>query len=94
MREAPNWFYKPSMAELAFILRCVEFEGIECRCSILLHPMVAIKEAREVDMLERVAQQSITPGELKMEKNQLSFFMQPYEIKSIMVITRVPLEEE
>jgi alpha-mannosidase len=93
MRDAPDWFYNPGMADLAFIVRCVEYEGTETKCKINFNDNLTLKKAIEVDMLERISNNGIMNSDINLTENNLEFTIQPYEIKSIMVIGKIPLEE-
>ncbi|QEE16709.1 glycoside hydrolase family 38 C-terminal domain-containing protein [Promethearchaeum syntrophicum] len=93
MRDAPDWFYNPSMAELAFIIRCVEYGGKQTNCEIIVSKKLNVKKAFEVDLLERIENNGITTSDVEFTEGKIKFSINPYEIKSILVIGRIPLEE-
>ena len=94
MRDAPDWFYNPGMSELAFIIRCVEFSGIQTNCEISVSQKLNIKKILEVDLLERIKDNGIVNLDVEFSEGKIKFTINPYEIKSILVIGRIPLEEE
>ncbi|UYP43776.1 hypothetical protein NEF87_000061 [Candidatus Lokiarchaeum ossiferum] len=94
MRAAPDWFYNPSMYEIAVIVRCVEFRGIQTSCTLSLPEFVNITKVFEVDLLERIQNNGINNSKMMVDENSIQFPMKPHEIKSLMVIIRVPFEEE
>ena len=93
MRDAPDWFYNPGMAELAFIIRCVEYDGKQTNCEISVNQKLTIKKVIEVDLLERIKNNGITTSDVEFTEGKIKFSINPYEIKSILVIGRIPLEE-
>ena len=93
MRDAPDWFYNPGMAELAFIIRCVEYDGKQTNCEISVSRKLNIKKVLEVDLLERIKNNGIINSDVEYNEGKLKFSINPYEIKSILVIGRIPLEE-
>ncbi len=93
MRDAPDWFYNPGMAELAFIIRCVEYNGKQTNCEISVSRKLNIKKVLEVDLLERIKNNGIINSDVEYNEGKLKFSIKPYEIKSILVIGRIPLEE-
>jgi alpha-mannosidase len=92
LRDAPDWFYQPGMGELPFIIRCVEMEGNQVPCTIQLSPRLDIKRVQEVDLLERIRENGIEKSDVVYSNHNITFMIHPYEIKSIMVIGRIPLE--
>jgi alpha-mannosidase len=92
MRDAPDWFYNPGMGEIGVILRCVEFLGQETLCQISINPKLNIKSVQEVDLLERVRNFDINPTDVIIDANTLKFTIRSYEIKSLLVVLRIPLE--
>ena len=93
LRDAPDWFYNPGMAELAFIIRCVEYDGKHTNCEISVSQKINIKKVLEVDLLERIKNNGIVDSDLEYSEKKIKFSINPYEIKSILVIGRIPLEE-
>ncbi len=93
MRDAPDWFYNPGMAELAFIIRCVEYDGKQTNCEITVSQKLNIKKVIEVDLLERIENNGIIDSYVEYSEKKLQFSINPYEIKSILVVGRIPLEE-
>ena len=94
MRAAPDWFYNPSMNEIAVVVRCVEYGGNQTSCKLSLPEFVNIKKVIEVDLLERIRENGIVHPELDIIDNSVQFTINPNEIKSLMVVIRMPLEEE
>ncbi|MHA1619830.1 MAG: hypothetical protein ACTSVZ_11160, partial [Promethearchaeota archaeon] len=94
MREAPDWFYKPSMAELPFVIRCRELLGQKTTVEIILHPRFEIKKVMEVDTFEHISQPNIVPEPLEHQSNKVTFPLKAHQMKTIMFIAKVPLEEE
>ncbi len=93
LRDAPDWFYNPSMAELAFIIRCVEYDGKQTNCEISVSQKLNIKKVLEVDLLERIKNNNISNSDVEFSEEKIKFSIKPFEIKSILVIGRIPLEE-
>jgi alpha-mannosidase len=93
LRDAPDWFYNPGMAELVFIIRCVEYDGKLTNCEISVSQKLNIKKVQEVDLLERIKNNGIVDSDLEYSEKTIKFSINPYEIKSILVIGRIPLEE-
>ncbi|MHA1719267.1 MAG: glycoside hydrolase family 38 C-terminal domain-containing protein [Promethearchaeota archaeon] len=94
IRDAPDWFYNPGMAELAFIIRCVEYEGKNTNCSIKINQILNIKKVIEVDLLERIKENGIISSDVEFSEGHINFSIGSHEIKSILVIGRIPLEED
>jgi len=94
IREAPDWFYHPTMAELAFVIQCVEVDGIETACSLQIDPKLSLKQAKEVDFIERISHNGIQNSDVMLLGHTVKFTIRPHEIKSIMVTGRIILEEE
>ena len=93
IRDAPDWFYNPGMAELAFIIRCVEYDGKSTNCEISFSQKLNIKKVIEVDLLERIKNNGISDSDVEYSERKIKFSINPHEIKSILVIGRIPLEE-
>ncbi len=94
MQEAPEWFYQPTMAELPFVIRCREVLGESANVEIILSPKFDIKKVLEVDVLEHVSQPNIVPEHLEHKDNCVCFSLKPHQMKTIMFIAKIPLEEE
>jgi hypothetical protein len=93
MREAPDWFYKPTMAELTFVIQCLECNGIETTCSLQIDPSISLKQAMEVDFIERISHNGIQTSDVMLSGHTVKFTIRPHEIKSIMVVGRIILEQ-
>ncbi|WP_457557484.1 glycoside hydrolase family 38 N-terminal domain-containing protein [Candidatus Harpocratesius sp.] len=96
MREAPEWFYHPSMSELPFIIRCVNLDKSEpmTNVKITLHKKIEIKEVTEIDPIEKIINQNIQPGEIRIVGQELHFQLKPMQIKTILVVCKLPLEND
>ena len=94
MREAPDWFYHPTMAELAFVIQCVELDGLETACSLQIDSKLTLKQAMEVDFIERISNNDIQNSDVMLLGHTVTFTIRPHEIKSIMVSGRIILEQE
>ncbi|MCF2140623.1 MAG: hypothetical protein K9W44_11270 [Candidatus Lokiarchaeota archaeon] len=96
MREAPEWFYRPSMSELPFIIRCVNLDKSKpiTKAKIILHKNIVIKEVTEIDPIEKIVNQNIQPGEIRIVGQKLHFQLKPMQIKTILVVCKLPLEND
>ncbi|MHA1584773.1 MAG: hypothetical protein ACTSWL_05935 [Promethearchaeota archaeon] len=102
MREAPDWFYHASMGELPFIIRVMEISDIEHKvgnsvpCQLHINESITIKKAIEVDHLERIKHNGIQNSDViwNEKTRTINFTIRPKEIKSILVIGKIPLENE
>ena len=91
--DAPDWCHNPSMGELAYIVRCVELEGCSQSVTLRLNPKINLKAVQEVDLLERIRENGIESQSVTFEGQQIKFPIKPYEIKSILLCARIPLED-
>lgn len=94
IREAPEWFYKPTMGELAIIIRCQELCGIATQAQVSFHEIFDIHEIQQVDFLEHVAHQYVDPSPFTLDENVLEFSLKPHECKNFMIIVKIPLEDQ
>ena len=93
LRSAPKWFHHPSMNELPFIIRSVELEGKSTSCKITIAPEIEFSHVQEVDLLERV-NESLINSDISVDKNIISFDMNPYEIKTIFILGKISYDED
>ncbi len=93
MRDAPDWFYKPQMSEIPFVVRIVEHEGKETKCKMTIDKLLDIKKAFEVDLLERIKNNNIENSDLEYKDHVATFTVKPYEIKTLLLVGRIPLED-
>ncbi len=86
LKEASEFFYRPGPTETAIIARIVEYEGKEAIGKLNFNEKLSIKKVFEVDMLERVNNNGISNPTAKIEDKTIVFSMNPYEIKSLLII--------
>ncbi len=86
LQDAPQVFYKLNLNEYGIIFRFIEYGGYTTSCHVAINSAILCKEAIEVDLLERIVDNGIQFSDVQLSENQLSFTINPYEIKSILLI--------
>ena len=68
--------------------------GQETQCKIQIDEALTVKKVIETDLLERIKDNGVVNSDAKLDGNTVSFTIKPYEIKSILCIGRIIVEEE
>ena len=95
MPEAPDWFYRSNMNELAFIIRCINLEDKAqvTHVNLKLHESFAITKVEEVDPIEKIVNQNIDPEPIHIKERNIQFELRPFQLKTILIVCRLLLEE-
>ena len=81
LQNTPQVFYKLNLNEYGIIFRFIEYGGYTTSCHVAINSAILCKEAIEVDLLERIVDNGIQFSDVQLSENQLSFTINPYEIK-------------
>lgn len=94
LKEAPDWFYQPTMADIPIVVRLVERTGNSVEANLRIAKELNISKAFEIDLLERISdginqeiQKTITNNEIKLK-------FKPHELKNLYLIGKLKLEDD
>ncbi len=93
IRQAPTWFYNPTMADIPIIIRLVEAEGRQTECNLQFAEEIHISKVFNADLLERISTESEKILQIPIDNHRVQLNFYPHEIKTLYLVGKIRLED-